>query len=550
MTEVFGEYNGWFVLLSYITAVLAAYTALDLSERVVHTKGRKNIGWLLAGSLTMGLGIWSMHFIGMVSFQTAEEMKYDLRFVLFSIVAAFAGSLISFYVVNGKKPTNARLAAGSLAMGSAIASMHFIGMEAMENMTIVYHPVLYAASFAIAIFASFAALKLSVVFAKKTGSFRILFIKIGSALLMGGAISGMHYTGMAAATLFMADGRDTGHEGIDTVELGIMIVLVSLMLQCFLIFGAFTDKRLLLHIEKIKDNEERFQSLINHNIDPIYVFSLEGKMLSANSSGYSLLEKMGIEHERLSSVFRQEDHDRLLGWFLQVQNEKQAINRDTEIVTAEKRYDLNVTLIPVYVRKQLDSIYVICKDMTNQREAERKIHRMAHYDALTDLPNRRYAVDHLANVLKRQETGTAVLFLDLNRFKVFNDALGHDVGDLLLVAAAQRLAYCVPDQGFIARLGGDEFIIVTPLQGTDQLTRQLISQFETPFHIKEHRLKTSVSIGIAVSPADGTDGDELMRKADMAMYAAKHKSKSRYRYFSSSLARKNRPSLQEETELN
>lgn len=550
MTEVFGEYIGWFVLLSYITAVLAAYTALDLSERVVHTKGRKNIGWLLAGSLTMGLGIWSMHFIGMVSFQTAEEMKYDLRFVLFSIVAAFAGSLISFYVVNGKKPTNARLAAGSLAMGSAIASMHFIGMEAMENMTIVYHPVLYAASFAIAIFASFAALKLSVVFAKKTGSFRILFIKIGSALLMGGAISGMHYTGMAAATLFMADGRDTGHEGIDTVELGIMIVLVSLMLQCFLIFGAFTDKRLLLHIEKIKDNEERFQSLINHNIDPIYVFSLEGKMLSANSSGYSLLEKMGIEHERLSSVFRQEDHDRLLGWFLQVQNEKQAINRDTEIVTAEKRYDLNVTLIPVYVRKQLDSIYVICKDMTNQREAERKIHRMAHYDALTDLPNRRYAVDHLANVLKRQETGTAVLFLDLNRFKVFNDALGHDVGDLLLVAAAQRLAYCVPDQGFIARLGGDEFIIVTPLQGTDQLTRQLISQFETPFHIKEHRLKTSVSIGIAVSPADGTDGDELMRKADMAMYAAKHKSKSRYRYFSSSLARKNRPSLQEETELN
>ncbi|MCY8001477.1 diguanylate cyclase domain-containing protein [Bacillus haynesii] len=549
MTEVFGEYNGWFVLLSYITAVLAAYTALDLSERVVHTNGRKNTGWLFAGSLTMGLGIWSMHFIGMVSFQTTEEMKYDLRFVLFSIVAAFAGSLISFYVVNGKKPTNVRLAAGSLAMGSAIASMHFIGMEAMENMTIVYHPVLYAASFAIAIFASFAALKLSVVFAKKTGSFRILFIKIGSALLMGGAISGMHYTGMAAATLFMADGRDTGHEGIDTVELGIMIVLVSLMLQCFLIFGAFTDKRLLLHIEKVKDNEERFQSLINHNIDPIYVFSLEGKMLSANSSGYSLLEKMGIEPERLSSVFRQEDHDRLLGWFLQVQNEEQAINRDTEIATAEKRFDLNVTLIPVYVRKQLDSIYVICKDMTNQREAERKIHRMAHYDALTDLPNRRYAIDHLANVLKRQETGTAVLFLDLNRFKVFNDALGHDVGDLLLVAAAQRLAHCVPDKGFIARLGGDEFIIVAPLQGTDQLTRQLISQFETPFHIKEHRLKTSVSIGIAVSPADGTDGDELMRKADMAMYAAKHKSKSRYRYFSSSLVKKNRPSLQEETEL-
>nr|MDH3163170.1 GGDEF domain-containing protein [Bacillus licheniformis] len=108
----------------------------------------------------------------------------------------------------------------------------------------------------------------------------------------------------------------------------------------------------------------------------------------------------------------------------------------------------------------------------------------------------------------------------------------------------------MPNEGFIARLGGDEFIIVAPLQGIDQLTRQLISQFETPFRIKEHRLKTSVSIGIAVSPDDGTDGDELMRKADMAMYAAKHKSVSRYRYFSSSLARKNRPSFQKEIELN
>ncbi|MED1660597.1 MHYT domain-containing protein [Bacillus licheniformis] len=88
MTEVLGEYNGWLVLLSYFTAVLAAYTALDLSERVVHTKGRKNIGWLLAGSLTMGLGIWSMHFIGMVSFQTAEEMKYDLKFVLLPLSQA------------------------------------------------------------------------------------------------------------------------------------------------------------------------------------------------------------------------------------------------------------------------------------------------------------------------------------------------------------------------------------------------------------------------------------------------------------------------------
>ncbi|KAA6476241.1 diguanylate cyclase domain-containing protein [Bacillus swezeyi] len=548
MTEVIGVYNEWLIILSYITAVLAAYTALDLSERVVHTKGWKNKGWLFTGSLTMGLGIWSMHFIGMMSYQTAAEMTYDLAFVLLSIIAAFSGSLISFYIVNRQSLSNWRLLAGSFAMGSAIASMHFIGMEAMESISIVYNPVLYGASFAIAITASFAALKLSFALAKNTGSSRILSMKIGSAFLMGGAISGMHYTGMAAATLYKNGSRDAGHPEMDTVELGIVIVLITLMLQGLMILGAFTDKRLLIQAEKVKDNEERFQSLIKHNIDPIYVFSLEGDMLFANSSGYSLLHQMGIEPMQFSSVLCQEDHEKLLSWFLQVKSEKKAINRDTQITASNIRFDLNLTLIPVYVRQELDSIYVICKDMTKQREAERKIRRMAHYDALTDLPNRRYAVEHLANVLNDKHSGTAVLFLDLNRFKVFNDALGHNIGDRLLIEASKRLAKCVPDQGFIARLGGDEFIIITPAYQIDELSEQLIRQFESVFRIKDHRLKTSVSIGIAVSPADGTDGEELMKKADMAMYAAKDKNRSRYEYFSSSIGKQNELSLKEETE--
>ncbi|MEC1590208.1 EAL domain-containing protein [Bacillus sonorensis] len=553
MTEVFGEYHAGLIVLSYITAVLAAYTALDLSERVVHTKGWKNKGWLLAGSLTMGLGIWSMHFIGMMSFQTEADMTYDPRLVILSIFVAFISSLLSFYVANGKNLPKLRLWAASFAMGSAIASMHFIGMESMDHIKIVYNPALYAASFAIAITASFAALKLSFVFAKKTGSFRMLFIKIGSALFMGGAISGMHYTGMAAASLHMTEGHRTDYTGIDAVQLGIGVVMITLFLQALLIFGAITDKRLLFQAEKVKDNEERFQSLINHNIDPIYVFSLEGRMLSANSAGYMFLKMMGVEYGLFSGLFRREDHEKLLGWFHQVKHELQALNRDTQITLFDNRFDLNLTMIPVCVKGRLDSIYVICKDMTKQREAERKIHRMAHYDALTDLPNRRYAVSHLKHVLHQQQKATAVLFLDLNRFKAFNDDLGHNIGDLLLIEAAKRLAECVPEQGFIARLGGDEFIIIIPAdpdrQNIDRLSERLIQQFESAFYIKKHRLNTSVSIGIAISPTDGTDGEELIKKADIAMYAAKKQNQSKYQYFSPSIGMQYDPSLKKEAEL-
>lgn len=124
---------------------------------------------------------------------------------------------------------------------------------------------------------------------------------------------------------------------------------------------------------------------------------------------------------------------------------------------------------------------------------------------------------------------------------MINDALGHNVGDQLLQLAAKRLSSVIPDNGFIARLGGDEFIIILTDANTgtgeaDTLAKKIIQQFKKPFKIQEHTLITSVSIGIAISPKDGTDGPELMKKADMAMYAAKERNKSKYRYYSFSSA--------------
>lgn len=117
---------------------------------------------------------------------------------------------------------------------------------------------------------------------------------------------------------------------------------------------------------------------------------------------------------------------------------------------------------------------------------------MAHYDALTELPNRRHGINHLNDVLSAQEetkTSTVVLFLDLNRFKIINDALGHNIGDLLLKAAANRLTKCLPDNGFIARIGGDEFLMIFPhmehnTHKIEQLLKNIIRQFERPFSFK------------------------------------------------------------------
>ncbi|HZY98640.1 MAG TPA: EAL domain-containing protein [Candidatus Baltobacteraceae bacterium] len=162
--------------------------------------------------------------------------------------------------------------------------------------------------------------------------------------------------------------------------------------------------------------------------------------------------------------------------------------------------------------------------------------RLAHYDMLTELPNRQTLKEHL-DVSLRANGGAqcAVLFLDLDRFKDVNDTLGHSVGDVLLHALALRLRSVIPPDGLLARWGGDEFVVA--LSATDgshaaeQLSKALVAAVAEPLFVDEYEFVVSVSIGIAVSPEHGADGDTLIRNADSAMYGAKQLNGIRYKFF-------------------
>jgi diguanylate cyclase (GGDEF)-like protein len=177
------------------------------------------------------------------------------------------------------------------------------------------------------------------------------------------------------------------------------------------------------------------------------------------------------------------------------------------------------------------------KDITEQRKAEAKIEYMAHYDALTDLPNRLQLYEQLRQTLARPKRGEhlAVFCLDLDRFKDVNDAHGHPVGDLLLKAVADRLRQCVRDTDTIARLGGDEFAIMQtgtsqPMDATS-LASRLIEMIGAPFELGSHQVTVGLSIGIALAPGDGVDPDQLLKNADMALYRAKSDGHGLYRFF-------------------
>ena len=177
-------------------------------------------------------------------------------------------------------------------------------------------------------------------------------------------------------------------------------------------------------------------------------------------------------------------------------------------------------------------------DVSAERATEARLHHMAHHDMLTGLHNRFSLKDRLEHALalaRRESSRVALLFIDLDRFKVINDTLGHHVGDELLIHVSRRLRQCVRESDMVARLGGDEFVVM--LSGVEHsssvamVAEKLVASVAEPYPVGAHTLYTTPSIGIAIYPMDGNDGETLMKNADAAMYHAKSAGRNNFQFF-------------------
>ncbi len=176
------------------------------------------------------------------------------------------------------------------------------------------------------------------------------------------------------------------------------------------------------------------------------------------------------------------------------------------------------------------------EDITDRRKAEAQIAYLAHHDVLTGLPNRVRFREQMDMALGRLPRGGsfAVLCLDLDNFKNVNDTLGHPVGDALLTEVGRRLRRCLREGDSIARLGGDEFAIIqvaSDARRAEALARRIVNELSEPYEIEGHRVVNGTSIGVALAPGDGSDADQLLRNADMALYRAKADGRNTFRFF-------------------
>ena len=254
-----GSYDPGLVLLSFLVAAMAAYAALSVATRIGALETRKaRWGWLGAGALAMGVGIWAMHFIAMLAYSLPTLVTYDLSLTLVSMIPALIGSGLALAVLSRSELHPGRLWGGAFLMAAAIGAMHYTGMEAMETgAALRYDPWLFLASFVVAHFLAMLALSTKFALGRCRHPDR-LGLRVAGAALMGGAVAAMHYTGMSAAYFFPDPGAVPAGAPVDTTLMVAMISIVTILVVGIAVFGSMLDNSRLQMMQAVESNPSGF----------------------------------------------------------------------------------------------------------------------------------------------------------------------------------------------------------------------------------------------------------------------------------------------------
>jgi diguanylate cyclase (GGDEF)-like protein len=494
----------------------------------------------------------------MLAYDAGLPIAYEPATTAASVVIAVAATTTGFDVA--ASGSHWRPAVGGGCAGAGIGLMHYIGMRAL----ILPGTLEWDARFVVASMIVGVAFASAAMIAFHRGRDRRAIW--AAAGLFAVAICGLHFTGMTAAIVVPDPFNAVPPSQFDAA---FMVFAVSgatliIMLSGIASTAIMENQMRRQHEEELRRQNLRFDMALDHMREGLCMFDAARRLVVCNeryAKMYDLpaeLVKPGTPH---SDIIRH----RVLSGILQGVADDRAAEQVIATLSAQpidkpsSRIDGHTDGRFICVTRQptADGGWVAThQDVTERQRTETRIAHMAQHDSLTGLPNRTLFRERLEQALaraRRRNHRSALLMLDLDRFKEINDTFGHPLGDALLTTVAERLRGCCRETSTVARLGGDEFAVIEDVADDAREAATLAERIQralgAPYEVGGYRLISGTSIGIALMPNDGTDSDEIVKNADLALYRAKDVGRGSCRFFEPEMDRQMRARHTLEQEL-
>ena len=522
------EHDWRLVMLAAAVCFLASGVAISLFHRAQVANGHARWVWLVLDAAAAGFGIWATHFIAMLAFDPGLGTAYDIPLTVISLLIAILITGIGLSLALWNADSAFGPAVGGAVVGGGVAAMHYTGMMALDvPAAFVWSPAV--ASLSIAFGVAFGSLALHIACRREVKGGALI-----ATTLLTLAIVSMHFTGMGALLLIPDPTQGVGAMSLSPTALSLVVAATAAIILGSCFAGAMGDRRA---SDKLQQQKRLLDAALANISQGLCMFGPDERIILFNDRYRELsgLSASALQGRTLLEVLK-----RRYG-----PDKAEAIAEEVSVAVARGERAVRVVETPDgRTVRVIDSPteeggwVATLEDITDWQKAQAQIAHLAKHDPLTDLPNRTLFRERLNEALRRTNRGAevAVFCLDLDRFKEVNDTLGHPIGDILLKEVSQRLLACIREGDTVARLGGDEFAIIQTggelkLAQTSALAERLIENISAPYSIEGHHVTIGASLGISQAPQDGTDPDQLLQNADLALYRSKSDGRGGYRFF-------------------
>lgn len=527
------EHDRWLVVLAALVCIATTLTSFQMYSIADSSTGPRRFMWAALTGAAAGSGIWSTHFVAMLAYKGSMPTHYEPVWTALSLLIAILIAGAGFVVSTGKSYASAAL--GGLLIGLSIGTMHYTGMTALLIPgSISWDMNLVVASFALGIAIAGSAI---VAFKALAGSRAI----ITAGLLLALAICVLHFTAMGAVTIVPDPTVEFHESGMNRGHLALAVTAVTfIVLIC--VFSAATVQRANLRYEAaLSEQNALLEAAMRYLPVGLSMFDRDQRLIMCNPAYrklYGLSEELTRTGARYSDIVANVARATASvgGAGQLIVNHRQKLDSGdsfSETMAFEDGRTIVKKVGPIVGGGWVD----VQEDVTAQREQEARIAHMARHDVLTGLPNRAHLIEALDAALMdaRADECVAILFMDLDRFKLINDTLGHLVGDALLKTVARRLRDIVREPDVVARIGGDEFVIVQrcahSCQEAAELASRIVATVSAPYDLHNRILEVGASVGIAVARGASEDSEQLLARADTALYRSKAAGGAAYCFF-------------------